>query len=628
MTIPRAGDGGVHRGNMLASALPLFFSAMLSGQFTSNTVTLPADALPPGWATVRAESDLKGKGFVHQVRVEIERGVPATVELFTSMNTTRKITTDGSFITVVATSDEGATWRKEILEDQSGEFTGTGFIGTPTDLSEFTDALHRSTSERWVVDRLVEDLKILAPEPLDAARCQVLAAMRLVIVVGSSVESLDPYVDCAARGAHVFAIAKGHDTSIGNSKTNASTNANTYASTNANTYASANANTNTDTREARPGLIHAVAGAGPTTWGLGAIALVEAVSPETVYPLVQARLEGSTVKSHQALLHDGLTPANQMVMGELKWNPLWPGRVRQVRHGYLFTFFVGAFVLLIGPFGYFVGIRPRRPWLAWGWFPAVSLAMCGAMYLVGRTNTPAAPHMDVGRVFVSTPTGEGMRFIFADLVGVEASNYALSIPWRDAETRWQAFEPPGRLGTPFEPSRVFAELRTTSGGDELEVMNLSLGRFTKARLAWSDFAVEAAPHVERTNPIIVVNPRDETVLRGVLVTHEGLTVFGTLAGRAKIELAAPTQPLPQDFSEEFLDSSDKDTRASQASRRWLRMLGSLRDAREKVAPGTYLLVTESWDDEVLEPTVSPPVEREGVTLRVVAGPFREVKAND
>ena len=32
-----------------------------------------------------------------------------------------------------------------------------------------------------------------------------------------------------------------------------------------------------------------------------------------------------------------------------------------------------AYVTAVGPVGYWVGVRPRRPWLAWGWFPAIAI---------------------------------------------------------------------------------------------------------------------------------------------------------------------------------------------------------------------------------------------------------------
>ncbi|MCB9653391.1 MAG: hypothetical protein H6729_04565 [Deltaproteobacteria bacterium] len=581
---------------MLAPVLPLLVYAMLTGQFTRNSVSVPADALPPGWATVTTASSTRPKGFVYSVRAEIERGKPTTVELFTSMNTERTLSPKGSVITVIATSDEGPVWRQEILEDQYQSFSGTGFIGTPTDLSQFTDALYRATSERWVVDRLVEELKILAPEPLDPARCRVLAAMDLVIVVGTVVASIDPYVECAARGARIFAIAK----------------------------------------DARGVVDGGMRISGPTTWGLGAIAFVDEVSPETVYPLVQIRLNNTTKGSLEALLSDGQTPARQLV-AELQWSELWPGGLRAVRHGLVFTLLVGLFVVLIGPLGYFAGIRPRKPWLAWGWFPAVSVLTSGAIYLVGRTNAPTAAHLDVGRVFVSAPNGNGTKYTFADLVGIEAGEYTLSTSWRDAA--WENFELPTRLGTPFaRSSHMLTDVQTTAGRDTLEVKNLPVGRFTKARLVWSEPSVEPAPHVETTNPIVVVNPRDESIFRGVLVSHEGLSVFGALAGHATIKLPAPTPRPVDDERRVALERAEADADAdaeagahmgsTHASLSWLRMLASLEDRRSAMAPGTYLLITEFLDDEISEPTVVPAVERRGVTMRVVAGPMSEVKAND
>jgi hypothetical protein len=139
-------------------------------------------------------------------------------------------------------------------------------------------------------------------------------------------------------------------------------------------------------------------------------------------------------------------------------------------------------VAVIGPVGYFVGVRPRRAWLAWSWFPLVALAATIALTAVSTVWRGKPAQLGANRTSLLAPTGAGLENTDIRLQGSSSARYAVSVPWRDGDLR--SVERGYRFGTPFAPPAGSLALTEDRIAGRLDADGLTVGRFGTAGLSW------------------------------------------------------------------------------------------------------------------------------------------------
>ena len=155
---------------------------------------------------------------------------------------------------------------------------------------------------------------------------------------------------------------------------------------------------------------------------------------------------------------------------------------------------LGAYVFAIGPVGYLVGIRPRRPLLAWGWFPSVAGITTLVAMGVGKAWTPP-PEVGLKRVSVVAPDGQGLRGSDLSARVSYGRTFDLSIPAADSDPTgvW----PVHRFGSPLSLPHGSIGILEDQVDGRLAFEGLASGGFGMPVVSWLEpIQVAQLPRLE------------------------------------------------------------------------------------------------------------------------------------
>jgi hypothetical protein len=177
---------------------------------------------------------------------------------------------------------------------------------------------------------------------------------------------------------------------------------------------------------------------------------------------------------------------------------------------------LALYVAVIGPIGYFVGVRPRRAWLAWSWFPLVALGATIALTAVSTVWRSKPAQLVTNRTSLLAPTGAGLENTDIRLQGSSSARYTVSMPWRDGDLR--SVERGYRFGTPFARPAGALALTDDRIAGRLEVDGLTVGRFGTAAVSWVQPVAKGGVEIARRGDKFtianhMVNPIRRAVIR-------------------------------------------------------------------------------------------------------------------
>jgi hypothetical protein len=183
---------------------------------------------------------------------------------------------------------------------------------------------------------------------------------------------------------------------------------------------------------------------------------------------------------------------------------------------------LALYVAVIGPIGYFVGVRPRRAWLAWSWFPRVAIGATIALTAVSTIWRGKPAELVVSRTWLLAPTGAGLENTEIRLQGSSSARYSVSVPWRDGDVR--SIERGYRFGTPFARPAGSLALTDDRIASRLDVDGLTVGRFGTAGVSWiQPVAKGGVQIVRRGDKFTIMNHMARPIRRALI---RGVTLCG------------------------------------------------------------------------------------------------------
>jgi len=266
------------------------------------------------------------------------------------------------------------------------------------------------------------------------------------------------------------------------------------------------------------------------------------------------------------------------------------------------------YVGLIGPVGYLVGVRPRRPLVAWGWFPAVAaFGTAGAVGASWMWEQP--PTMRITRVLVLAPDGTGLETTQIHLQSAYGAAYTLTVPWEDAD--FAGAWPGHRFSSPISAPTGPLRLNEDTIDQVLTVENLMMGTMGMPVLSWVAPASRAAgPLLWRDGDVLKVRNNDgRPSVRGAVLIDGALARVGPLeSGEEQVVVLDANPQHDPDTPYTWVDGAFAQSSAQLA---WP---GSARVALEYATDG---------DDTLL---VSPSAALAVTEVVVVAGPVETLAA--
>jgi hypothetical protein len=424
-------------------------------------VDVPAGALPPGPAV----AELAGAGGQYRVRFAMPAAGPARVRLLYEY---RLFSTGEATSDVVVRSDAGATYRTHVDPSEHAEAGAPLFLGSASDLATLSGVLAGSSEDTEVVT----GIQLGAASEIAAPDCRRLAHARFVAVVLRGAEPVARLLTCVARGANVLIIGRrsGDD--------------------------------------ARP-FARLGAGQAVVPWGLGRVVWL----PDMASGVAAAVEKLSDVEQDEVF--DSIVSGSNGAIGSV--DDFKPGGVPGSG---LVLALLALYVAVIGPVGYFVGVRPRRAWLAWSWFPMVALGATVALAAASTLWRGKPAELVLSRVSLVSPAGAGLETAGLRLQGDGARRYAVSLPWNDGDLR--NVDRGYRFGTPFAaPSGSLAFTDDRIAG-RLVADGLAVGRYGNAGFSWVTPAEHRAVEVTRRGATLVIANRTELPLRHVVARSADL----------------------------------------------------------------------------------------------------------
>jgi len=450
-------------------------------------VEIPAGAIPPG----PAQGALASQGSLYRVRFEMPAAGPAQITFWRDY---RSGMPPGKTEAVI-TSDRGGTVRIPVDQTPESVRGSPLFLGSGDELAAFS----RAADAKWKGDKLIDDeaepdpdllalrtkraslisgVTLVELSEIDARDCRRLAHARFVVVALREKESVQGLLDCAARGANVLLVGR---VTTPNGGTDAF---------------------------ARLGV-----GTRAVPWGFGAVAWVPGMQAGIVDTIAQLQAAGQA-SDHEYLISGTYSPfidedgeALQRVLGWTKPTGV-PGST-------LVLLLLALYVAVIGPIGYFVGVRPRRAWLAWSWFPIVALGATIALTAVSTVWRGKPAQLVTDRTSLLAPTGAGLEHTNIRVQGSSSARYTVSMPWRDGDLR--SVERGYRFGTPFARPAGALALTDDRIAGRLEVDGLTVGRFGTAGVSWVQPVAKGGIEISRRgDKFTIANHMVSSIRRAVI----------------------------------------------------------------------------------------------------------------
>ena len=487
-------------------------------------VEVPAGALPPGGAVAEASSG----GSRYRVRFEMPAAGPARLSFW---NDGRFSDGPGNNREVVATSDRGGTFRTTVEAHHEAGDGPPLFLGSADELAAFSKAVFVSAPAKDVT----QGMTLGARGEIAAPDCRRLAHARYVVAVLGERDSARGVLACASRGANLLIVGQ-----LGRLRAEADADTAMFARLDAGRLAVA--------------------------WGYGAVAWL----PEMRADVVQAVTEIETAGRS----------ASETMMNTLYWYTLADGGVepKGVPGSTIVLVLLALYVAVIGPIGYFVGVRPRRAWLAWSWFPLVALGATIALAAGSALWSGKAAALFVNRVSLLAPTGVGLEAGNIHLQGSNSEHYSISVPWRDGDLR--GVDRSFRFGSPFSSPAGSLAFTDDRMAGRFRVDRLAVGRHGTAGVTWSAAAERQGAEVSaRGNQLTIVN-RATSPLRRAVVRIAGLC--GTVE---EVPAGARRTVNGKDCARIGSEGTD-------AAREWAAIKVTNIDIQQPVA-GSFLIVAES-----------------------------------
>lgn len=432
-----------------------------SGSLSRVHAVVPADALPPGPAVARPLRGQVDLDVDYALRFNIERGVPHSIDL--NLSTLTAVAGRDSGVEIEVKSEAGPSWRTTVPTTSSPDWQGRAvFVGQAERMAGFVASVRSASSDAATTDPITAGLQLEAGASSPERRCRQIASARLVVVDNAPPAAVSPWLDCAARGARLVLVT---------------------------------AQPPAELHGREPGEV-SLSGAGRVAW---------TPSMESAGP---AALQIATMDNNNFWLQGNLLAYG--AYGED--NPADKDRLPVGLILIVLALYVGA----IGPTGWWMGIRPRRAWLAWGWFPAVAL---GSTLLLATATVAWRGHpaqLRVERVLLLSPSGTGLANQSVRIEGSHAETYELQFPWLDADLREAS--KPYRFGSPFGNPGGSVRFFQDELGSQATASGLSVGRYGQAALSWVEPVRAPVPHlVGSVGSLELVNDTPHTIRRAVVV---------------------------------------------------------------------------------------------------------------
>jgi hypothetical protein len=431
-----------------------------AGNFGVAQVDIPAGGIPPGPAV--AEID-EPRTIRFKTRFAMPATGPAKVRIWDDQGGP-----GGAEVDVVVRSTAGAVWRTRIVRPEGGGETHTDplFLGTADEMAALVNAAAESAGAQGAL----AGLALGSRAEIQAPDCRRLARPRVVVAVLAAGQSATPLLACVAEGAAIVVIGGLPSPELDSS------------------------------RAVSPAVPE------PIAWGLGVVVRV----PTLTAGIGGAIAAVAAVERPDALLGSPYGPSDFAAPADSRGQDGVPAS------GWVLAL-LALYVVVIGPVGYVVGVRPRRPLLAWSWFPLVALATTAALAIVSSAWRSKPTQLEVTRLRVTSPTGVGLEAIDLGLYGNHADRFTVAAAAAgDADLR--SARRGFRFGTPFSSPSGSLTVTDDRVASRMTFDGLSVGRFGSAGAGFIAPVTGSAPRlVPRDGRVVVVNRTERTVRRAFLI---------------------------------------------------------------------------------------------------------------
>jgi hypothetical protein len=457
----------------------------------------------------------------------------------------------------VVTSESGGVFRTTAERRADGPGSKALFLGPAEDLATLSRVVEPSTRASAAVNRI----ELGSASEVASPDCRRLADAHFVVAALRAGDTTGSLLVCAARGAALIIVGKPAAAS-----------------------------------ETERKMYDRLAVGRMLPWGAGSVAWL----PDMRAGVADV-LERLDTEVHNRL--PTLAPrANAAFIDDEE-----PSQPKGVPGSGLVLVLLALYVAVIGPVGYFVGVRPRRAWLAWSWFPMVALGatvtLVASSALLHRKPTELAWE----RMSLVSPRGAGLETSSLRLQGNGSGRFSLSVPLRDGEV--SGIERGYRFGTPFAPpagSLVLTDDRVTG---RFAIEGLSVGRYGAAGIALVAPVERAVPEViRRGDGLVVVNRTTRALPRAVVKTADLCGTVGAVPAGGEGVVTSRT-----------CDSERWSAAETAAAYRWHNMmLGRL--VGETLPVGSYVLVVDG-DDLPPKVDLQPAIAIRAREVVAVRGPL-------
>ena len=505
-------------------------------------VEVPAGALRAGPATAMVVG--VSTSTVHRVRFMVVDGQPARLRLLASPEAL--VRGPPAYFRVRAVSDSEGSWESKVDADRAMEGRHAQealFVGTAGQLASLQQSVERLRGVTSAARATFSSVQIQPSLPSD---CRSLAFWRLVIASGPAAESVAKLEECAPRGATVLVVAA---------------------------------------RPTRPD----IPSGRVVPLGLGEIAFAEPGGDSAAVLAIEL-----ADRSHRQSLDQALAMMSREQL-KTRMDVRRPVPLRDV------LALLGAYVVLIGPAGYWVARRSRRTWLAWAWFPLAAIGTSAALLLYARAAATRPAKILEREVSLTDPSGSGLRHTSLVIEGASRASYSLRMPWQEADLGFIA--PEHRFGSPFADPIGALVLEEDTIAHTAWLANIAVARLSSVPLSWmAPTTVARLPTLEiEGSTVYVRNPLPDTLSIGRLVVAGRLGRFSGVQGRDRGAVDFADRPGVREIERRLEDWP---------AWNW-----------EQMAPANgYLLIAEYAGLGSHEVHVEPATPVTSTTLRLVAGP--------
>jgi hypothetical protein len=471
---------------------------------SSVVVDLPAGSVAPGRAelTIREPNS---ESVTHRVSFDMPKTGGTRQRIWLDPQGQGAVTRK---LDVAVSSQSGPGFQKTLgIEGTVPIANDILFVGSSGELEEFDRAL-RQVTEASQATHLLSTIRVVGREAVEPSECRTLVGSAMVVVRSIEWEPTGRKLfECAARGAHVLYVGSPPPPPLA---------------------------------KLEPG----------RAWFFGNGNAAHAAELDVV--AAKAALDvsgGSSARPSTRETMNLLELARRPVSGK---RPI-PGR------GAILAV-LAAYVVLIGPIGWFVGRRGRKTLVLWAWFPCVALATVVVFTLVGQRSYRESRQLTLSHFSLEAPGLGGLVRGELGLGGLDAENGSVSLPWREADL--MDVGRTYRFGSPFRRAAPHIELVEDAIGGRLEARGLVVERYGLASLGYvAPVTARPGARVERLSAgaIRVTNTSSSPLVRTLLAVEAGAWIdVGRLApGETRVVTPVrnhPSAPLPtneSDFREEY-----------------------------------------------------------------------------